>query len=335
MRPLLRFPRQIGLRRSICTTEEDFLEYTERVGGLSSTYTSLYSFEEMENDRKPDYDSACMDKAWWDFDMVDGGTIDDVKLDVVNLINKLSGDVRVVATGRGFHVYQFLREPVFGRDWAHKLDRYEKQMAKGLDTLDGVGYPEKITRVPGTYNPKRGKWAVVINKDGFLEDPLNYEKPDRPLPNLEFHDPFLGVETHEYDTHFSLLEWVRDNPQKKRVVKTQVVSQDIGNSGVALPTCLDRAIRVSNPPHHVRVALGQTMAANLRFFANPKDLTAEQTLKIEDKICSFISTLGWQDYNPHVTRKAVKSLLHYSRYPSPAWFRKNNLCAGDCWYCGD
>ena len=76
------------------------------------------------------------------------------------------------------------------------------------------------------------------------------------------------------------------------------------------------------------------MAAQLRWYAEPSDLTRDQLQSIEDEICLFIGTLNWSDYKPSITRKAVKSLLKYKRYPSPAWYRKNNLCDGvNCWYC--
>lgn len=334
---LLSFPRQIGLKRALCLTENDFNQYISRLRNLSSTYTSLYAFDNLLDERKVDYDSAIMDRAWWDFDITHNLTMDQVKSDVANLINRLDGDVRAVATGRGFHVHQFFDKPVIGRDWATKLDSYEKKMAEGLVSLDGVGYPEKLARVPDTYNPKRGRWAVTIDARAFAQDPFGYKIPKIPDPTISHLNPFNGVPLTE---RISLTKWCRDNKHlfETPTEASTTLPDDFNPSQgmVPLPTCLERAIRVSNPPHHVRVALGQHMAATLRWYADPEDLTAEQTQFIEDEICSFISTLNWSDYKPSVTRKAVKSLLKYKRYPSPVWYRKNNLCDGKgCWYCGN
>lgn len=337
MMQLLSFPRQIGLKRALCLTEEDFTNYVSRLKNLSSTYTSLYAFDNMITDRKVDYDSAIMDRAWWDFDVMNDITMDQVKSDVAILINRLEGDVRCVATGRGFHVHQFFDRPVIGREWAGRLDTYEKTMASGLLSLDGVGYPEKLARVPDTYNPKRNKWAVSIDARAFAMRPFDYRIPKRPDPSLSHLNPFSGI---PLGPRFSLTEWYRDN--KKVIESTIKGSTSLPTdteplaTTVPLPTCLERAIQVSNPPHHVRVALGQHMAASLRWYADPEDLTREQTQSIEDEICSFIGTLDWSDYKPSITRKAVKSLIKYKRYPSPAWFKKNNLCDGNgCWYCGN
>ena len=334
---LLSFPRQIGLKRAICLTEYDFNEYLKKLKNLSSTYTSLYAFDNMLDERKVDYDSAIMDRAWWDFDITNDLSMEQVKLDVASLINSLEGDVRAVATGRGFHVHQFFDQPVIGREWARRLDIYEKKKGEGLLSLDGVGYPEKLTRGPDTWNPKRGRWAVTIDARLFALQPLDYPIPKLPDPTLFHLNPFCG---EELGTRFSLTKWHMNNTIEENTPimasTTLPVALETIATSVPLPTCLERSIRVSNPPHHVRVALGQYMAASLRWHANPEDISPEQTQEIEDEICTFIATLEWSDYKPSITRKAVKSLLRYSKYPSPAWFKKNNLCDGiGCWYCGD
>ena len=40
--------------------------------------------------------------------------------------------------------------------------------------------------------------------------------------------------------------------------------------------CLQREIELSNPPHHIRVALAQHLFEHLRNFSDPAALTAEQ-----------------------------------------------------------
>tara|TARA_Y100000592_G_scaffold89076_1_gene145755 strand:- start:16996 stop:17997 length:1002 start_codon:yes stop_codon:yes gene_type:complete len=330
---LISFPRQMGLRRAICNTPNDLQNYLNRLNNLSSVYISLYSFDEINNGRV-DYDTAVMDRAWWDFDATEEHTMDEVKQDVATLINRLDGDVRLVATGRGFHIHQLFQKPVRGRDWAYRLDTYEKAMAKGLSSLDGVGYPEKLTRVPNTYNPKRKKRCVVLPARLFASDPLGFK-----IPKQNEHPqlcPFFGELNGE--VLFDLISWWNENGRKEETKERTLTKMPINavtaSSTVPLPPCLQRAISVSNPPHHVRVALAQFMSAGLRWYSHPQDLSSEELHRIEDEICSFIGKLGWSDYNPQTTRKAVKSLMMYERYPSPIWFKKNNLCDGvGCWYC--
>jgi len=334
---LLKFPRQIGLKRALCPDRRTWDSYIESLNGRSPLYTSLYSFERKSRGR-PDYDSAVMDCAWWDFDANDEHDMGQVKADVARLIARLDGEVRLVFTGRGYHVYQLFREPVRGREWAHRLDRYEREVADGLVSLDGVGYPERLTRIPGTYNIKRRKWSVVIAIDDFMADPVAFVPPNEPSHNRSHLDPLTGA--YRASEAFSLIGWWRDNPEPQKAAPVPSGGswggEVVGAGDILLPTCLDRAIHVSNPPHHVRVALAQTMAAGLRDFAPPEVVGAEGRREIEDRICDYIATLGWMDYNPTVTRRHVRSLSGYTEYPSPIWYRKHGLCDGtDCWFCGD
>ena len=323
---MLKFPRQIGLKRQKCYSKEEFDSYISRLNGKTNIYTSLYHFDDPH-----DYDTVVIDRAWWDFDMNEDYPMEVVKEDVANLIKRLEGDVRLVATGRGFHVHQIFKRPVKGRDWAFPLDRYQRKMAEGLTSLDGVGYPEKITRVSNTFNVSRGKWATPIEARVFAQNPNDYRIPKR--KNLDnMLDPFFGIVNH--DDCFDLVIWKADNPYQESNNRTNNTVK-VGHHGgeVALPTCLNRAIRMSNPPHHVRVGLVQTMAQQLRWFADPEDLTIDERMGIVDNICDFIEGLNWIDYNPATTRKYVRGMMKYKRSPSPSWYRRHNLCNGDCWYC--
>lgn len=328
---LLPMPRQIGLKRAFCSTSEDFVRYVRGLNGKTCLYTSLYSFDEAGN-----YDSAVMDRAWWDFDMNDKWTMEDVKHDVAALISRLDGDVRLVATGRGFHVHQPFARPVRGRDWAGHLDRYEREKAHGLASLDGVGYPEKMTRISGTRNVKRGRWAVTIPARDFAADPFGYQIPAKPVREYIGIDPFQG--RVERDACFDLVRWVAANPAPQRPsVRLSTDGEALGltHGPCALPACLERAIHVSNPPHHVRVALVQEMRRQLAFYAPPSAMSAEENADITDEICAFIEGLGWLDYNDGVTRRYVDGAVRkYAHAPSPLWYRKHNLCNGqDCWFC--
>jgi len=95
--------------------------------------------------------------------------------------------------------------------------------------------------------------------------------------------------------------------------------------------CLQREIEVSNPPHHIRVALAQHLFEHLRNFAEPSALSYEQRQEMIDLAVLFIQKLEWQDYNEQVTRKALNSLVSYGRSTSCAWFCKRGLCAAPCW----
>ena len=329
---LLNFPREIGLRRKPCDSRRDFDTYISNLNGKSSIYTSLYSFERRHPTRswKFDPESVVIDRAWWDFDTTEEYDIIQVKKDVAQLLSKLTGDVRVVATGRGFHVHELFEKPVKGTAISKHIIRYENEMAKGLKTLDGVGNPQKLTRVPDTYNVTRKRWAVNIDAKRFHEDPLGYDIPTKPQHSLSNLDPFRGKAR---DSAFSIVKWIAKTPQQTVFYEAKAPFEgDIGTlDQVPIPPCLDKAMRHENPRHHVRVALVQHLADNLRWFAHPSTLSAKEKSDIADKIADFIGTLGWRDYNPHTSRFHINSLMDYEQVTSCAKLQARDLCTGPCW----
>tara|TARA_R100001510_G_C7654852_1_gene213699 strand:+ start:2839 stop:3693 length:855 start_codon:yes stop_codon:yes gene_type:complete len=275
-----------------------------------------------------DVSSVVIDRAWWDFDITEDTTFDDVKRDVHSLVSKLQGDVRLVATGRGFHVHQFLKKPLHGTGMSNHLDRYQRVMANGSKTLDGVANPAKLTRIPDTYNPKRKRWAVNVDVSLFMKDPMSYKIPKQPCPKLKKLDPFIGSEPNGT---FDLIKWVSDNPPKVEQV-TRSYDGDIGaSSSVPLPPCLEQKIREENPRHFTRLFLATHLAENLRWFADPSTLTHEQLRDIEEQIISFISPLKWRDYNENISRKHIKSVVRYGNSISCSKIQANGLCVGSCW----
>jgi len=286
----------------------------------------------MNEDGKPDYRYAIIDRAWWDFDAGERGGIELVKRDVAELIKRLDGDVRVVATGRGFHVHQLFDKPVVGAEYRLPLEHYQRRKARGLVTLDGVGFPEKMTRIPSTYNPKRGRWAVVIDGREFSKDPDNYQIPTSPLPIYDNFHPYDG---QKVENGFNFTEWVKNyapEAEDYKAVEQVYLDKDSLTAGsVPLMPCLAHAVRQEKPNHHVRVALVQHMADNLRDFAEPEAISKEQRQQIEDEIFEFIKSLEWKNWNPTLSRKGIRSTMKYRRVPSCAWFVARGMCAGKCW----
>jgi len=328
---LLGFPREIGLKRTVCKDRAGFRRYVRALNGKSSIYTSVYSFGKLVGGRKVDEGSVIIDRAWWDFDATNKYSIDKVKTDTSFVIKRRKGDVRVIATGRGFHIHQLFSNPVIGRHWARTLDRYQRLMAQGLESLDKVCHPRQICRVPNTYNPKRKRWCVVIDGKAFAENPLTYEIPKKPNNEYTPLHPFLGesVATNA----FGLEEWASNNPYEIEANRPLAVVSEIESSikGVPIPPCLSENISVSNPAHHVRVALVQHLAENLRCFAPAASLTQEHKMEMTDTILGFVRTLGWQDFNETITKRHIATLVGYDNVPSCVWFNDREMCPAKCW----
>jgi len=329
------FPREIGLKRQVCSSEAQFDRYVSILGAKTACYTSLYHYEALLPDkRRVDYNTAVIDRAWWDFDSGPAGDINVVKEDVAALLSRLDGGARIVATGRGFHVHQLFSEPVAGNRWAHRLDLYQRSKGEGLQTLDGVAHTKKLTRIPGTFNPKRWRWAVNIDVAAFAQNPHGYKIPQRPDPSLDWADPLRGEipsDALDFDSWFDSYgsELTKDKPQGLTFTP---VSLPVGGTGaIPIPPCLERTIHHPNPPHHVRVALAQHLSENLRLFAPVESLTPEQKDGVINDITDFIRGLSWRDFSEYETRKHVRSILKYNRTPSCAWFKARSMCPAPCW----
>ena len=319
----MKFPREMGLRRSICHSKNDFFSYIEQLNGKSNLYTSLYSFESTDRLRswKVDYNTAVIDKAWWDFD-ADESNWDNMVADVQELLNRLEGDVRLVFTGRGYHVYQMFKVPVRGGVWASNLQRYQHAKARGLSTLDGVGFPERLCRIPWTYNITRKSWCVPVDS---VTNRTSASRSD----GVKQQCPFSG-DSVRFDA-FDVRTWVNDHPEpKKPSVAISAPISGVVDESICLPPCLERGISVDNPNHKVRVALAQFLAEELRFHADPKTLDPKQKKGIVDTITNFISTLGWRDFDERTTRKHTNTCVSYGQSPSCRWYINRGMCPGRC-----
>ena len=330
---LLTFPREMGLKRAIVKDFGTYASYLNKMRSKTSCYTSLYSFTQLDNNDKPDYRYAIIDRAWWDFDAGERGGIEQVKQDVAKLISRLEGDVRVVATGRGFHVHQLFKNTVVGQEYRIPLEHYQRRKAQGLVTLDGVGFPEKMTRIPNTYNPKRGRWCVVIPTHEFVDNPMGYNIPNTPVSLSRNHHPYgkcnPQLQAFDFKAWCSTYAPIQDD--YSFVDSVTLDSSTLTAGSVPIMPCLARAIHQEMPNHHVRVALVQHMADSLRDYADPDAVSVEQRYEIEDEIFNFIKSLHWKNWNGAASRKGIKSTMKYKRVPSCSWFVARGMCAKKCW----
>lgn len=322
----MQFPREIGLKRTFCDNAASFNRYVTKMWDKTACYTSLYGFGERKwNGRRMvfDYQTAIIDRAWWDFDGMDDPQ---VKTDAATLIKRLKGTVLAVATGRGFHIHQIFKEPVREDRWPTELVRYEREMADGLPTLDCIGTVDRLCRIPGTYNPKRKRFAVIIDAHAFAADPHGYEIPKRPQLSMTHLDPF-----GDHSSSFSLVKWVHDNPPEQVQHDVETSFGDIvGSETIPIMPCLD-SIHTSNPANHVRVALGQHLMESLRNFADPAHMSREEKQKCIDQAVEFIRPLEWRDFREGITRTHLASIVEMKGTPSCNWFVGKGMCKGKCW----
>ena len=170
---LLSFPREIGLKRALVKSQHAYDNYEKRLGTLSSCYTSLYSFTRMNEEGRPTTGMRPL--------TVRGGTLMQENEEALNRSSAMSPTLSLVwlamsassLLGEASMSTNFLTNQWLAGEYRLPLGTLSTTHGEGAVTLDGVGF-EKMTRIPCTYNPKRGRWAVVIDARAFAKDPDNY-----------------------------------------------------------------------------------------------------------------------------------------------------------------
>lgn len=98
---------EIGLpERIICDSKEKFLNIVNKYNGLKNIYRTVYNFRKLTVDKKIDYNSVLIDKMFFDFD---GKNAFEETLKIHDFLSKKDILHTVRFSGKGFHVYIFLR----------------------------------------------------------------------------------------------------------------------------------------------------------------------------------------------------------------------------------
>jgi hypothetical protein len=168
-------------------------------------FTSLYSFERVKPDGKPDYDSAKITHLFFDLDN-DNAEANMKKLhqyfSVLNIIHT------VLFSGGGYHVYAAVKYPNFFKNKKATIFNAVTNICDKLGLTVGinehsdidahtVGNIAQLVRVPGTFNIKRKKFAS--NMIGYGKIYCELEEFDREpeqryrIPAVDFGDS-IGID---------------------------------------------------------------------------------------------------------------------------------------------
>jgi len=208
-------------RRLLAYTLEDYASYT----GKPDVYYSVRSYENLVTDT--------WDRVFFDIDAHGKpvGEAVEASLKAVKALRDLGLEPTVLFTGRGFHVYVILSEPI-------ELDIDElKPYAKGLGADVAVLNRNPMGRLPFTVNSKAGREAVPVSPDDL-------STPDYAV---RFNDP------RAFTDAFSLGGLITET---RRVVRSPVYKK---GSQIPVPLCiremLAKAVATGYLTHPERFAL--------------------------------------------------------------------------------
>ncbi len=164
------FPREVGAPRKIVHNMKEYLSYVNvNNGKKSAVYTTVYSFTGIHKDGyKPDYDTAIVDKLYFDFD--------DKECDAYGEAKKMHEYCKaenikhsIVMSGRGYHVYVYTTSEFleFKKDAIKGGQMYFINKLGVVCDKQVIGDVCRLTRVPNTYNIKGARFCIPLTEEQF------------------------------------------------------------------------------------------------------------------------------------------------------------------------
>ena len=340
------FPREIGLFRKIVNSAAEFERYWDKLQHAQCAYTSVYGFRAVKpQGNRGEYNTAVVRNFVLDFDRKarTGSEVFDVSGDIVldevrrlhQMLMEKGVHHSVWFSGNGFHIWISLSKvhrPVGGGDVsrikaAGRLVLNNWKESLGLRCIDPTVPFDmaRLIRIPNSFNAKQhvGRWSIPLKSEELLSwswDDI-CERAQYP------RNAFYAYGTQGVDLP---IERVHNRNFSTFARPMQFETVKMGNIRI-LPCIEQAACQVgSNPPHDARFALATYLAARLRRFLPVERIYGPALEEHIERICSYIETLQWADYDPSVTRYQVTHIVKrgYTQHCSTLYDK--GFCLGKC-----
>jgi len=180
------FPRECGPPRKVVNNIQEWIKYVNTYNGMKkAVYTSIYSFEQIDV-KKPIYETANVDKIYFDFD--------DKSCDAWKECNDLHNELTtqnlkhfIVMSGRGYHLYILTSSSRLSNIKSaiyNAQHNFIDKLKLNVD-LQVIGNPAQLARVPNTYNSKGQRFCIPVTKEQF-------EKGDKFIKELASKQNFIS-----------------------------------------------------------------------------------------------------------------------------------------------
>lgn len=162
-----RFPREVGPPRKTVYNLKEYLNYINvHNGKKKAIYSSIYWFKKIKENFKPDYDSAVIDKIYFDFD----DKSCDAHFNMIKLhrfCEEKNLKHSVVMSGRGYHLYVHCKQArlKYKRHAIKQAQKYFIDKLKLIVDPQVIGNTAQLARIPNTYHPIAGRFCIPLNQD--------------------------------------------------------------------------------------------------------------------------------------------------------------------------
>ena len=165
-----KFPREVGAPRKLVNNMKEFLDYVNvHNGKKKAVYTTIYMFKDIHSDGyKPEYDTAEVDKIFFDFDYKDCDSYQAAKT-LHDYCKTKDLKHSIVMSGRGYHCYIYtkIQSLQFKKDAIKGGQMYFINKLGVVCDKQVIGDVCRLTRVPNTYNIKAGRFCIPLTEKQF------------------------------------------------------------------------------------------------------------------------------------------------------------------------
>lgn len=311
-----RLPREVASpTRWLINNTKDMYKFISFNDGIMDLYTSVYP------------SNYVIDKIFFDFDY--GDVLEDAKKTYVWMLDQ-GYDVIPIVSGNGerIHLYMITKPKIYGpqakilltkatysiiksvfgpfRQELHNLKSGKQvQVLRNKDRIIGpdpmvCGDIRRITRIPNTLRPPQNlNYCTYLPPDKFLDmtgtDVIRHMKQKHSYNyTIRFNKaPLLTDFEYDFQDEPDFKDWKPVTRKKITTSNPCLFLEQI------LRPCLYRHITSIHPSHEARVSATIDL---LELDYDPEE------------ILDLYSTLGWEDFQPDLCLKQIKSCMKYTPY---------------------
>lgn len=200
-----KFPRECGPPRKVANNMNEWLKFVNIYNGKkSAVYTSIYNFKQIEI--KPNYDSAVIDKLFFDFD--------DKSCNAWNECNKLhldllKNDIKhiIIMSGRGYHLYILTEEITNPQNIKSLIYNSQHHFIDKLQLIvdaQVIGNPAQLARVPNTFNIRGNRFCIPLTKNQFEKGDIYCKElasKQNFVKNVSIGEKLFNIKQFDYQTN--------------------------------------------------------------------------------------------------------------------------------------
>ena len=304
------FPREFGAQRLIAKDMDHFLKLINTSNGKINCFTTVYSFTESREDGRLNYESAIIDKIFFDFDTID--CIDE-GISLHEFLMEKDLKHSFLWSGGGLHCYIYTdnKEAIHKKSAIKNAQIFFTEFNGKKLKLDQkvVGDICRLGRIPNTWNLKRKKYCIPITVGDMKKGREHLEEKAK-KQNTEFS--FYGVKLLNLDRFDYPNNDFSDDLQDFKLPDKIETDDDLFNK---IPDCIKFLLLKGDCDHNERFPI-------ILYLKDALNYTKAETIEVLKK---YLTEKKF--YHCIFEERQVEHLYYRSDilFPSPRWFKAKGI----------